>query len=283
MTSRRFEPGPFGSARSQQAIQMERSYTREPLTHCHDYYQVAFPQHGFLSTYIEGKQEQFGGRCVLFLRPHLEHTFFASAPNRFLVFDLPVALVEDVQEQFSSDHTFPSSHLLSMNQQFASFCQLVNTEIACGGLEEPLVVETLLQYLVVLLFRSAQPRSTGSLTVGRKVIAQRMQAYIEAHYTAALSLQKIAEAVGASSSYAHRCFTSYTGVSATEYVQRLRLERAVHLLLSSDLPLGAISLAVGFRSQSYFTRLFSQKLGMSPVRYRSLHLKKERRLHKNMP
>ncbi len=101
-----------------------------------------------------------------------------------------------------------------------------------------------------------------------------MQEYIEAHYTETLSLQEIAGAVGASPSYAHRCFTSYAGVSAVEYMQRLRLERAIHLLMSSDLPLGAISLAVGFRSQSYFTRLFSQKLGMSPLRYRSLHMKK---------
>jgi AraC-like DNA-binding protein len=275
MTPSRFDPDISGGARIEHATQVERSYTSEPLTHNHDYYQVAFPQHGFLSTCIEDQQEQFGGPCVLFLRPHLEHTFFSPAPNRFLVFDLPVALIEDVQDQFSSHHTLPCSHLLPMTQPFASFCQLVSTEITCGGLEEPLVVETLLQYLVVLLFRSAQPPSTAPLTVSRKVVAQRMQAYIEAHYTAALSLQEIAEAAGASPSYAHRCFTSYIGVSATEYVQRLRLEQAVHLLISSDLPLGAISLAVGFRSQSYFTRLLSQKLGMPPLRYRSLHIKKE--------
>jgi len=233
-----------------------------------------FPQRGFLSTCIDGKQEQFGRKCVLFLRPHLEHTFFASAPNRFLVFDLPVALIEDVRKQFGSSHALPCSHLLSMNQQFASFCHLVNTEVTCGGLDEPLLLETLLQHLAALLFLSAQPLSTAALTVGRKVVAQRMQEYIEAHHTETLSLQEIAGAVGASPSYAHRCFTSYAGVSAVEYTQRLRLERAVHLLISSDLPLGAISFAVGFRSQSYFTRLFSQKLGMSPLRYRSLHMKK---------
>lgn len=275
MTSRSVEPGLSGSVSNCQTMPVERSYTAEPLSHTHDYYQVAFPQHGFLSTCIEGKQELFGGPCVLLLRPHLEHTFFASAPNRFLVFDLPVALIEDIQGQLSAHQALPCSHLLPMNQPFTSFCQMVNTEVACGGLEEPLVVETLLQYLVVLLLRAAQPLSQVSLTASRKAIAQRMQEYIELHYTAPLSLQEIARAVGASPSYAHRCFTTYTGISATAYVQRLRLERAVHLLQSSDLPIGAISLAVGFRSQSYFTHLFSQDLGVSPLRYRSLRLKKQ--------
>ncbi|WP_165423650.1 helix-turn-helix transcriptional regulator [Ktedonosporobacter rubrisoli] len=282
MIPRRVEPGSIG-ARSQLATQIERSYNAEPLTHDHDYYQIVFPQHGFLSTRIKGKQEQFGGKCVLFLRPHLEHTFFASAPNRFLVFDLPVALIEGVGKQFGSAHALPGSHLLSMNQRFTAFCQLVNTEITYGVEEEPLVLEPLLQYLATLLFLTAQPLSAAPLTVSRKAVAQRMQEYIEAHYTEALTLQEIAVAIGASPSYAHRCFTLYAGISAVEYVQRLRLERAVQLLLSSDLSLGAISLAVGFRSQGYFTRLFSQKLGLSPSRYRDLHLQKERRLHKNMP
>lgn len=272
MIPRRFEPGMFVGAISQHDTQVERSYTSTSLTHNHNYYQIAFPQQGFLSTCIDGNQEQLGGKHVLFLRPHLEHTFFASGPNRFLVFDLPVALIEDIHEQFSSSHALPCSHLLAMNQRFASFCQLVNTELTCGGLEEPLLLETLLQYLVVLLFTSAQSLNTAPLTVGRKVVAQRMQDYIEAHYTTALSLQEIAGAVGASPSYAHRCFTSYAGVSVVEYVQRLRLERAVHYLISSDLPIGAISLAVGFRSQSYFTRLFSQRLGLSPRRYRAQHV-----------
>lgn len=45
MTSRRGEPGIFGGVSSEYASPVERSYTSEPLTHAHDYYQVAFPQH----------------------------------------------------------------------------------------------------------------------------------------------------------------------------------------------------------------------------------------------
>ncbi len=58
------------------------------------------------------------------------------------------------------------------------------------------------------------------------------------------------------------------GVSPTQWINERRLERAVTLLLTTDLPIGAIGARCGFESSAYFTRRFSQKFGPSPRAFR---------------
>jgi len=59
------------------------------------------------------------------------------------------------------------------------------------------------------------------------------------------------------------------GLSPRRLIQRLRLERAVHLITTTDATLGDIASECGFYDQSSFTRQFRFVLGLSPGAYRS--------------
>ncbi|MBL1083787.1 helix-turn-helix domain-containing protein [Streptomyces actinomycinicus] len=60
----------------------------------------------------------------------------------------------------------------------------------------------------------------------------------------------------------------HTGRSTKDHLLSLRLGRARELLVRTDLPIAAIARRVGFDDPAYFSRLFTRRVGLAPIRYR---------------
>ena len=106
--------------------------------------------------------------------------------------------------------------------------------------------------------------------------AQRMQnmlAFIEAHYTEPLTLQQIAGSAFISRRECLRLFHQMTGTSPVQYVIGLRIRKAKALLCETQLPMTEIGSICGFQDQSYFTKMFRERAGLSPARFRKVHAK----------
>ena len=52
----------------------------------------------------------------------------------------------------------------------------------------------------------------------------------------------------------------------------MRMDRAKYLLKSTDLPIKAIGAEVGYRTEASFTGAFTDKIGVSPRKFRELPL-----------
>jgi AraC family transcriptional regulator of adaptative response / methylphosphotriester-DNA alkyltransferase methyltransferase len=68
-------------------------------------------------------------------------------------------------------------------------------------------------------------------------------------------------------------FKRVKGITPSEYVQQIRLEKAIYLLETSGLSISDIGLTVGFSSTPYFITLFKKKLGYTPSGYRKITAK----------
>jgi AraC-like DNA-binding protein/ligand-binding sensor protein len=100
----------------------------------------------------------------------------------------------------------------------------------------------------------------------------RAKAFINEHYTEDLSLDQAAKAANMSSFYFCKMFKKHTGVNFTEYLSRVRIEKARNLLLNPNLRISEIAYEVGFQSLTHFNRVFKKVLGQSPTDFRA-HLK----------
>ena len=96
-----------------------------------------------------------------------------------------------------------------------------------------------------------------------------LQRYINTHLAGTVSVKDMAAIVDLSPSHFVRVFGAIFGVSPHQYVQAQRLKRAERLLTTlHGVPLKAVAMDCGFADQSHMTRLFKEKLSMTPKEYR---------------
>jgi AraC-like DNA-binding protein/ligand-binding sensor protein len=96
----------------------------------------------------------------------------------------------------------------------------------------------------------------------------RARSFIKDNQAEDLSLGQVAKAVNASTFYFCKMFKKATGLSFTEYLSRVRVEKAKNLLLNPNLRISEIAYEVGFQSLTHFNRVFKKIVGQSPTDYR---------------
>jgi AraC-like DNA-binding protein len=99
-------------------------------------------------------------------------------------------------------------------------------------------------------------------------VITRAKLFITEHQTEELSLDQVAKAVHTSKFYLCKMFKKATGINFTDYLSRVRTERAKNLLLNPNLRVSEIAYEVGFQSLTHFNRVFKRILGQSPTEYR---------------
>lgn len=96
----------------------------------------------------------------------------------------------------------------------------------------------------------------------------RAKAFIQEHQNENLRLGQVSKAVNSSPFYFCKLFKKATGLNFTDYLSRIRIERARNLLLNPNLRVSEIAFEVGFQSLTHFNRVFKHTVGQSPTQYR---------------
>jgi AraC-like DNA-binding protein len=99
-------------------------------------------------------------------------------------------------------------------------------------------------------------------------VVTKAKQYIEQQHAEEISLGQVAQAVHVSPFHLCKLFRKTAGVTFTEFVSRVRTEKAKSLLLNPQLRISEIVYDVGFQSLSHFNRIFKKLVGESPTRYR---------------
>ena len=93
--------------------------------------------------------------------------------------------------------------------------------------------------------------------------------YIHENYRANLSLETVAANVPTSPSHLSRIFKKETGEVVTDYINRIRIEKAKELLAFTDMLVYEVAETVGFRDSAYFSLVFKKTTGVSPKNFRT--------------
>ncbi|MGC3990881.1 MAG: helix-turn-helix domain-containing protein [Chthoniobacteraceae bacterium] len=97
----------------------------------------------------------------------------------------------------------------------------------------------------------------------------RARSFIDLHYGEDLSLARVAQIAGMCTFYFCKQFKKATGCSYTEYLNRIRIERAREELLKPQARVSEVAYEVGFQSLTHFNRIFKKLTGESPSSYRT--------------
>lgn len=94
--------------------------------------------------------------------------------------------------------------------------------------------------------------------------------YIGAHFTENLTTAKLSEIVNYEESYFCRRFSQLTGMSLTNYVRMLRMEKARNIFLSGEKDITKTAIDCGYSNLNYFTRCFRSYYGITPSKMISI-------------
>jgi AraC family transcriptional regulator len=97
---------------------------------------------------------------------------------------------------------------------------------------------------------------------------QQIYDYIAANLDRSLSLAELSHVLDLSLHHFATLFKRSTGLTPHQYVLKARIDRAITLLKTTELPIVAIAHRVGFQTQSHFTRIFRQQTRMTPKQLR---------------
>jgi len=93
--------------------------------------------------------------------------------------------------------------------------------------------------------------------------------YIREHATEGIHVDDILRVVPSSRRRLERLFHDLLGRSPAEEIRRVRIERARHLLATTDLSIPRVAAASGFGTGEYLATVFRQATGTSPLKYRA--------------
>jgi AraC family transcriptional regulator len=145
-------------------------------------------------------------------------------------------------------------------------------ELMVGGFADRTCVQLLANLLVIHLLRHYSTISETADRASSKLARHKLRRatdYINKNLRDDLSLEKISKALCMSPCHFAHQFKQTTGHTPHRYVIGCRMEKAKSLLRETKLSVSEIAQMVGYTSQGYFSTVFRQSIGRSPLRYRN--------------
>lgn len=155
--------------------------------------------------------------------------------------------------------THPAHH--SLHECFIKIASLY-TEQTFGY--EIALKSVLLQALFLLLQYSTTESATISASSDK---LKNVLDYIDLHYAEPLTISELAELCYFSEYHFMRFFKKHMNMTCIQYINNVRLEKAVELFEHGETSILEVSLSVGFHNLSYFHRAFKSKYHMTPLSF----------------
>lgn len=101
-------------------------------------------------------------------------------------------------------------------------------------------------------------------------LAEKLSKYVEENIVAITSVSDLCQAFHYSTNYIERLFHREFGVSPIQYINDVKIKKAMYLLETTSKPITAISVECGYFDYPYFYKRFVQKTGVSPSEWRKI-------------
>lgn len=98
--------------------------------------------------------------------------------------------------------------------------------------------------------------------------------YIKNNYHRHIKLDELSRIIHVCNDHLIRLFKENTGKTPSRYISDIRLEQAMKLLIDTELQITEISEKVGFSTPNFMNKIFAERIGISPGKYRKIHSKR---------
>lgn len=261
----------------------EHGYPYETVRwHFHPEYELNLVTHTSGRCYVGDYTGSFEPGQLYLVGPNVPHNWISEVPGNNSIAERSLVLQFSGKSITSGIEAFPELSLLGgllvKSQRGILFSKAISAK-AAPMLQELMHakgfarVHLFLQLLELLtmdlhstLLASEQfrpdPAGYQSSTINQ------VMSYLAEHLSEPLSEADLARYAGMESGSFSRFFRRNTDVPFVKYLNRLRINKACEMLISSDTPVTEICYACGFNNVSNFNRKFLSQKGMAPSQFR---------------
>lgn len=241
--------------------------------HSHTFYQLIYFVDGRGSFMLDEKTYTFSPGSFFLIAPQVVHGFVSSGIKRAKTLDIKFEIVEEQLEQIALSH---AGACMDEGSRIKQLLEQIRHEGESKNAYFDAVASLLLAQLLYELARQkAQslkgksiPEASAQLTYEPQEAAHKLKHYAALNYAKDITLEDAASHVGYNKSYLGRVFRLSYGCTFTQYVRKLRIQKAKELIAETDISLKTISWQVGFKTIYHFTRVFKELEGISPGEWR---------------
>lgn len=135
------------------------------------------------------------------------------------------------------------------------------------------LLKTEIEYLILSLMRGHSTERKKRAESFRQMqqrttLTEDIRQYLQENMEQSIRLDMLSERFCYSGSSIKRIFREETGCTVTDYLTRLRIDRAKELLTETDASVSAVAEAVGYSGVFYFSDAFKKATGLCPTAYR---------------
>jgi AraC-like DNA-binding protein/mannose-6-phosphate isomerase-like protein (cupin superfamily) len=259
--------------------------SRAPFPHRHDFFEVLLLHQGSGTHTIDFRQYDIKPPCVFFLSPGQVHTLSPSAdiagylflftagfylvdkPDQNRLFDLP--FFYNLEGESRPLYLAAEAQLAPLRQLF----EMAVREYEAAPADAAEVLRPALDLLLALCKR-LYPAQPPELQKNKgKVLVKRFMQMVEEHYLHYKSVKDFAEHLAVTPNHLNETVKGCTGRTASDLIKDKVMLEIKRSLLYTDHTVSEIAYRFGFTDQSYFSKYFRGREGVSPQAYRERAIK----------
>lgn len=248
--------------------------------HWHQHLEILSIQTGGMEISIEGEKRMFSAGDIVVISPEQLHSCYYRFPNTTLyclMVDMNILrsrYVEAAEERFITPLIEGKLVLQNTVSQDEEMKRLILDAYKASN-EKPkayqLRLKALMFQLIYLLYANHSEENSVPLSKEESLSRERVNIilrYINEHYAEKIQLDDLVDQVHINKYYICRIFQKCTGMTFLDYINEVRIQKAVELLLNTNDSVTSIAFATGFHDINYFSRVFKQVMQVSPTQIR---------------
>ncbi len=213
---------------------------------------------------------------LLVLPAHLDSRWEVTGSRRLLALVIPLETMREALGPLLPNRVSDAFRPLAEATWEDPFVNVTMTRLWEGlagmNVTDRLLVDGILvASLSHLLQRAGTCRDPSACVALPRWRLRRVIEFVDSHLHEEIHLFRLAQVANLSPRHFARAFRRETGQTPHRWLMNHRLERAKHLLATSDLSIIEVANTCGFAGQTHLTKLLKQRLGMTPLRWRNEH------------
>ncbi|WP_406787580.1 AraC family transcriptional regulator [Clostridium neuense] len=255
------------------------------LHHWHNYVEIIYVQAGRL--FININNEQYAGTSgdIFIVNEEELHGMYTEDtctlyyaflfPLKFLNFEMNDLVQNSYLGALCNKNSIFENKIPITSESYEKILHELKTLIHLNEAKEneyQFATKISLLNIVYLLAKGKlikERNSSLSIVKDNKLnLLKNITSYIHENYNRRIYLETISEKFNMSPKYFCKFFKDNFGKTFIEYVNGLRIDKSMDMLINTDLPIMDIAFANGFENFSYYIRAFKKLVGYTPLSYR---------------